>query len=153
MSAAHPVEPYRSAAQPCSNRSAHDERPLLSVIIQSFNDDKAGQPQQLVERLRAVPLTMEILVNDDSRNGAAEWTHWLSGANDFYVSSPNIHEIRAYNRLARMARGELLVLLQGEATHGRLLVMNATRDGAGPIDLDVSVELCDQCLRLSSIVM
>ena len=28
--------------------------------------------------------------------------------------APNIHEIRGYNRLAKMARGKLLVLLQDD---------------------------------------
>ena len=31
-----------------------------------------------------------------------------------YIASPNVHEVRAYNRLARFARGELLVLFQGD---------------------------------------
>jgi len=56
----------------------------------------------------------QVLVNDDSRSEAAAWLAVLTGPNDFLVSSPNVHEIRAYNRLARMARGEYLLLLQGD---------------------------------------
>ena len=97
-----------------SSSTAHVERPLLSAIIQTFNDHKRGQPQQLVLRLKLMPMPIEIIVNDDSRNGPAEWLPMLTGPNDFYVASPNVHELRAYDRLARMARGEFLVLLQGD---------------------------------------
>ena len=42
------------------------------------------------------------------------WLRELSGPRDFVLSSPNLHEIRAYNRLARFARGTFLLLLQGD---------------------------------------
>ena len=97
-----------------SRSTAHVERPMLSAIIQTFNDHKQGQPQQLVRRLKLIPIAIEIIVNDDSQNGPAEWLPMLTGPNDFYVASPNVHELRAYDRLARMARGDFLVLLQGD---------------------------------------
>ena len=38
----------------------------------------------------------------------------MDGANDVVLSLPNVHEIRAYNRMARLARGDFLLLLQGD---------------------------------------
>lgn len=72
-----------------------------------------GATESGVERDSACCAT-QVLVNDDSRSEAAAWLAVLTGPNDFLVSSPNVHEIRAYNRLARMARGEYLLLLQGD---------------------------------------
>ena len=90
------------------------EKPVFSAIIQTFKDN-APQPQQLVTRLRAVPLPKEIIVNDDSQGARRDiWVPLLDGANEFYISSPNLHEVRAYNRLAQFARGEYLVFVQGD---------------------------------------
>ena len=102
-------QPRRAA--PC-NRTGHLDRPLVSVIVQSFAD--GGNAQQLASRLHALPGGVEIIVNDDSRRDHGEWLRWLNGANDAVLSLPNEHEIRAYNRMARMARGEFLLLLQGD---------------------------------------
>lgn len=101
----------------CTSR--YIEKPILSVIIQTFRDHtgrSAGQPQQLTEKLHSIPVTKEIIVNDDTQGeGSAAWLPWLRESNDFYISSPNLHEVRVYNRLAKMARGEFLVLVQGDA--------------------------------------
>jgi hypothetical protein len=98
-------------ALPC-NATRHDDRPHVSVLIQSFAD--GGNAQQLAEQLHALPMSVEVLVNDDSGRDHGEWLRWLRGANDAVLSLPNVHEIRAYNRMARMARGEFLLLLQGD---------------------------------------
>lgn len=93
------------------------DHPLTTAIIQSFNDHGRGQPQQLAEGLYASPAPIsELMVNDDggSARSAALWKAALHRPSDFYVSMPNVHEIRAYNRLASMARGQLLILLQGD---------------------------------------
>ena len=96
-----------------------DPPPLVSAIVQAYHSHEGGaswQPEQLVQRLHAVPLSIEILVNDDSMDDTASpaWRQWLTGPHDFYLQSNNIHEIRAYNRLARFARGTFLVFLQGD---------------------------------------
>jgi GT2 family glycosyltransferase len=85
----------------------------VSAIIQTFRD--GANARQLVRHLHAVAaFSVEILVNDDSRSESAAWLAELTGPNDFLLSSPNVHEIRAYNRLARLARGDYLLLLQGD---------------------------------------
>ena len=78
--------------------------------MQSFGGGRAAAAGDAVERLPRV----EVLVNDDSRRDHAEWLRWLRGPNSFVLSSPNVHEIRAYDRLARLARGDYLLLLQGD---------------------------------------
>ena len=73
-------------------------------------------PQHLVRAVHSWPVTTELLVNDDSRSAesSARWLRVLNGTNDYYLASPNTHELRAYNHLASMARGEFIVLLQGD---------------------------------------
>ena len=102
---------------PCVGRKdsqPYIERPLFSAIIQTFKD-VPKQALHLVQHLRAIPLPKEIIVNDDSHGSqSSTWLPLLTERNEFYVSSPNLHEVRAYNRLAQMARGELLVYIQGD---------------------------------------
>ena len=65
--------------------------------------------------------------NDDAwGEGADVWQRWLlefapradeceiARTNAFYIGSPNLHEIRVYNRLAALARGEFFMLVQGD---------------------------------------
>jgi GT2 family glycosyltransferase len=111
------LEPRHTAgrrSRPCN--SSHSDRPLVSAIIQTFRD--GANARQLLRHLhKASALTshaVEVLVNDDSRSESAAWLAELTGPNDFLLSSPNVHEIRAYNRLARLARGDYLILLQGD---------------------------------------
>ena len=64
------------------------ERPAFSVIIQSFKDHSgasARQPQLFAERLRAGHSAppLQLIVNDDARDGAAAWQPYLSGPNDW----------------------------------------------------------------------
>ena len=95
-------------------QTAYVERPVFSAIIQSFKDP-VQQAAQLTQRLRAIPIPKEIIVNDDAHGATSgAWLPLLKGPNEFYISSPDLHEVRAYNRLAQMARGELLVFVQGD---------------------------------------
>ena len=94
--------------------AGHTDHPLVSAIVQTFGD--GGNAQQLTTRLHAaLPASqLEVIINDDSGKDHGRWAELLRQPNDFVVSSPNIHEIRAYNRLARLARGDFLLLLQGD---------------------------------------
>jgi GT2 family glycosyltransferase len=101
---------------PCETKYKGDyaESPTFSAIIQTFKD-QPRQAKQLLVRLRAIPMPKEIIVNDDSHGSqSSSWVPMLTRANEFYISSPNLHEVRAYNRLALMARGEFLVFVQGD---------------------------------------
>ena len=56
----------------------------------------------------------QVLLGQLSTLPRAEWERWLRVPGDVYVQSPNVHEVRAYNRLARLANASLLVFLQGD---------------------------------------
>mmetsp|Transcript_34112 Transcript_34112/g.74887 ORF Transcript_34112/g.74887 Transcript_34112/m.74887 type:complete len:310 (-) Transcript_34112:2350-3279(-) len=72
---------------------------------------------QCLSRLR---LRYEILINLDSRHlrhGDAKWiaTRTLTAGGPVYILlSPNLGETRAYNKLAAMARGSTLLLMQDD---------------------------------------
>ena len=62
-------------------------------------------------------LTSEFVVNVDSGEDAAAWAAAAAALGDGFVTlvvSPNLHEIRGYNRAAAVARGDTLVLLQDD---------------------------------------
>ena len=102
---------------PCHRQArpnAYVDRPVFSAVIQTFKDAPPNA-MQLLQRLRSIPLSKDIIVNDDSHGGQSHtWLALLTGPNEFYVSSPNLHETRAYNRLSHYARGELVVFVQGD---------------------------------------
>ena len=56
----------------------------------------------------------EVLINNDSRSDWGAWMAGLSGLSmgGLMVYSPNIHEIRGYNRLAKLSSGHMLVFMQ-----------------------------------------
>mmetsp|Transcript_19140 Transcript_19140/g.39042 ORF Transcript_19140/g.39042 Transcript_19140/m.39042 type:complete len:481 (-) Transcript_19140:90-1532(-) len=63
-------------------------------------------------------LTAEVLLNSDSRHtrhGDADILLAALGEADTLLLSPNTHELRAYNRLAQLSRGELIAFLQDDA--------------------------------------
>ena len=101
---------------PCYSRinvAGYAESPVISAIVQSFKD-APRQALQLLVRLRAVPLEKEIIINDDTHGKQSFWVPLLKNNNEFYVASPNLHEVRAYNRLIQYARGEYIVFVQGD---------------------------------------
>ncbi|KAL1525848.1 hypothetical protein AB1Y20_020682 [Prymnesium parvum] len=109
-----PLSPRRSEgwkARPPCNTSSPLEQPLVSALLQTFKD--GGNARQLSRRLHAFA-RLELLANADSAVDVARWVAALDGPADYLLLSPNVHEIRAYNRLARMARGEFLLVLQGD---------------------------------------
>ena len=55
---------------------------------------------------------LEILVADDSRSDYAAFAPLLHGVGRFLVFLPNLHEIRSYNRMARMTYAPVLAMLQ-----------------------------------------
>lgn len=101
-----------------------EDRVDLSVIVQFFNAPGRFRHvgiRPLVEGYRRCAnssgLSVEVLVNVDSRDHAdgnvREWLDVL-GESDFALLSPNVHELRGYNRLAWMARGAHLLFVQDD---------------------------------------
>ena len=95
--------------------AASSSRPL------SFAEGAASFIRDLVEQFRATTtLSFEVLVNSDSRhvrNGDARTLLGaLASCGGFLLLSPNVGEAFAFNALARIARGEHLLLLQDDWT-------------------------------------
>lgn len=85
----------------------------LAAVLQTFRE-KPSQPEKLVLRLANVQsLAIQILVHDDSGEQSDAWQRFLRPT-DVYVRSNNIHEVRAYNKLARLANASIIVFLQGD---------------------------------------
>ena len=58
---------------------------------------------------------VEFLVNNDSGSHHGRWLRAMAGcARCFLVHSPDVHEIRGYNRLARMTQAPLLAFIQDD---------------------------------------
>ncbi|KAJ1633203.1 hypothetical protein T492DRAFT_837826 [Pavlovales sp. CCMP2436] len=109
--------PLPAAARPAAHRYTRlaptlADRKDLSVLVQYYNAPGRYHHLAIGPLLRgyrrcaaAANLTLEILVNA-----------WLAelGPDDFLLLSPDIHELRAYNRLAAMSRGEQLLLAQDD---------------------------------------
>mmetsp|Transcript_22757 Transcript_22757/g.79054 ORF Transcript_22757/g.79054 Transcript_22757/m.79054 type:complete len:216 (+) Transcript_22757:201-848(+) len=70
----------------------------------------------MMDSIHSMGPGVETMVNVDNRNDAsqAEWAAALSGPNDSLLVSPNVHQARAFNRVAAMAWGEYLAFLQGD---------------------------------------
>ena len=98
----------------------------VSVLMQYWaarprTVDFAANAKQFIEQLTlcalASGLSFEVLVNSDSRHvrgGDAATLVRALGPSGFLVLSPNLGETRAYNMLARLARGHLLLLVQDD---------------------------------------
>jgi len=101
------------------NPRLYPQRPQVSFLLQYFRRPWMVGP--LVSALRSCSeVTTQLLVNvDDTQEGEEGASLWLSAASStggwvLPVLSSNLHEVRAYNRLAHLASGRLLVLLQDD---------------------------------------
>ena len=87
-------------------------KPEISIVVQYFN-----QPR-IIERLMAVLARTkrrhEILINNDSHSEKGAWRAALPGGNHHLLLSPDIHEIRGYNRLGKFAAGDVVAFLQDD---------------------------------------
>lgn len=94
----------------------YPDTPVLSALIQSFRDP-LSQASQLVNRLIIAPFHIQIIVHDDSSVTEPQreraWRSVLRRG-DVYLQAPNIHEVRAFNKLALYVNASLIVFLQGD---------------------------------------
>ncbi len=106
----------------------YPQRPNVSFILQYFRQPAA------IERIASYyhsctngsrgaaqnpGLTSELIVNVDSGEDAGAWAAAAAAAGDDFITlvvSPNVHELRGYNRGAGVARGGVLILLQDDDT-------------------------------------
>jgi len=75
---------------------------------------RASLVAQIGRQLRGYNVEKEVLVHDDSCSEHEEWIEALNNTRYFLVHSGNLHEVRGYNRLTRMASNDLIVLLQDD---------------------------------------
>mmetsp|Transcript_9390 Transcript_9390/g.17610 ORF Transcript_9390/g.17610 Transcript_9390/m.17610 type:complete len:659 (+) Transcript_9390:88-2064(+) len=112
------TDEYHRGRQDCSHGP---DNPPASVIVQYFKREK--NIQRLGKELRSLVgvAGADLMINDDSQSEHGQWLEALKGApNVWLVHSPNIHEIRGYNRLGKMANAELVAMMQDD-DHAREL--------------------------------
>ncbi len=87
--------------------------PKVSLIVDSFNQDK--NIPLLEERLRLTNAEELIVCDDGSIDGTTqEWIKRLTGRNDFFLRSNDLHEIRILDRAIHLARGEIICIIQDD---------------------------------------
>ena len=86
----------------------HDAVPRLSILLMYF---RSHANIGYLSRWKDCA-DVELLVNADSRS--SDDLAWLSTAADRVVLNSNVHEIREYNLLARMARAPLVAFVQDD---------------------------------------
>lgn len=85
-----------------------DPLPRISIIIQYFKMPINIPILSLWKQCKGV----ELIVNVDSRDDGD--LQWLKTNADSIVFSNNVHEIRAYNRLARFSRAPIVAFVQDD---------------------------------------
>ncbi|GIL88751.1 hypothetical protein Vretimale_17194 [Volvox reticuliferus] len=98
------------------NARLFPDQPVVSLLLQYFRRPAAltNMVQMLENCSRQMPV--EMIVNVDSPEEGQAWADlsWSTRGRLVPVFSANIHEIRAYNRMAALARGKVLVVLQDD---------------------------------------
>eukprot|EP00955_Chlamydomonas_euryale_P107951 365810-Chlamydomonas_euryale.AAC.15 len=96
----------------------YPSRPIISFIVQYFK--RAHIISKIVPPLRRVTTELgiraELVVNVDNPHEAKLWADLSHSSDGFVVPvlSANVHEIRAYNRAAAVARGDFIVFIQDD---------------------------------------
>lgn len=117
---ASPDIPRSSALADAPVCATSSDAVSVSVIVQYFRRPSIVRmlAQRIASTARALSrrkTRVEVLVNLDSQGSVALWYGSLGDSVEGYlVESGNVHEIRAYNRLVRMSRGAVTVLLQDD---------------------------------------
>ena len=98
------------------NPHLYPEQITVSFIVEYYK--RPWVVKQIAARLlpcRGI-VPSEVVVNVDGRSGndTAEWAQLVDDTQGFVVPviSDNLHELRAYNRMADLAKGKYMILLQ-----------------------------------------
>jgi len=96
-------------------------RPVVSFLVQYYKRPWMIPHilEPLLECNKLIPI--EVVVNVDSLSEGAEWAAAVKNTSGVVVPvfSANVHEIRAYNRIAEVARGKYLIIHQDDQTMPR----------------------------------
>jgi hypothetical protein len=102
---------YAGGARCCGTADeSADPIPRLSVLLQYFQ--MHVNVRSLSKWKSQCSAAVELIVNVDSR-GAGD-LRWLETEADHVIFSRNLHEERAYNKMARMARAPILLFAQDD---------------------------------------
>ncbi|KAG1674950.1 hypothetical protein FOA52_014744 [Chlamydomonas sp. UWO 241] len=100
------------------NPQLYPDTPQVSFMLQYYR--RPWMIPTLVEALRScTDVATELVVNVDSDDPQSRvWAELASNTSGWVVPifSANVHEIRAYNRMAGVARGTIVVALQDDST-------------------------------------
>lgn len=98
------------------NTELYPHRPTISFILQYYK--RPWMIRHFIGNLSkaAKDLDSELIVNVDSFSEGQEWAQLVNETQGWVVPvfSANVHEARAYNRAARIARGKYLCFLQDD---------------------------------------
>ena len=106
--------------------------------------------EKMKKCMKGIRLKFEVLINVDSpfiRNGDVAMLNRVLGRQDYVLLSNNLGETRAYNNLARLSRGEYLLLLQDDTplpaacnwTVDLVKMMDAQKETVGMIGVDTGI--------------
>eukprot|EP00873_Tetraselmis_striata_P003378 jgi/Tetstr1/423642/TSEL_014278.t1 len=84
----------------------------LAVLMQYFR--RPAILPKLLRGLRQLPGNNEILINDDSASELNTFKIHLANTRHTVLVSGDIHEIRGYNRLAKLVHARILIVLQDD---------------------------------------
>ncbi|MBD2752570.1 glycosyltransferase [Spirosoma validum] len=91
----------------------YNSSPAISFIIQSHN--KSGNVLLLVKKLRVIPATEIIVIDDGSTlEHTIQLTKFLTNANEFLLRCNDLYEVITYSRALQFARGKYVILLQDD---------------------------------------
>ncbi|GFR43729.1 hypothetical protein Agub_g4840, partial [Astrephomene gubernaculifera] len=92
------------------------DQPVVSFMLQYFKRPKVVDAFVSMLQVCNQLIPSEFLVNVDSPQEGQRWADlsWSTSGFVVPVMSFNLHELRGYNRLAGMARGKYMVLLQDD---------------------------------------
>ena len=95
------------------NPQIYEYRPKISIMMQYFKRPQAIAP--FIEAMQVCndTIPLELVVNVDHPQDHEAWAKasYSSKGLVIPVFSNNIHEVRSYNRLASLAKGEVLVMM------------------------------------------
>mmetsp|Transcript_27600 Transcript_27600/g.60380 ORF Transcript_27600/g.60380 Transcript_27600/m.60380 type:complete len:448 (+) Transcript_27600:355-1698(+) len=95
------------------NTHLYEYRPRLSLMMQYFKRPWIIHKyiQQLQKCHAEVPLELVVNVDHPRDHEAWAWSSYNTSGMVVPVFSNNIHEVRSYNRLAHIARGDILIMI------------------------------------------
>jgi len=93
--------------------SIYTTSPKVSLIVQFFN--KKPNIRSIITALRLTSAEELIVIDDGSSDNSYEdWIKYLDRRNDFLLRCNDLFEVRTYDRAIRMAKGEIVCLLQDD---------------------------------------